>query len=192
MLKRYYLNVNANYIRKKYNVDLPSFQLSIEEKFFDDIITPGHKAPVIIKGSCSIIRWGLVFPFSNSLLHSAKIESISKKPAFKNSFLKRRCLIPASSLFLSINKKMECKISFKNSFSLAGIYDICSNKNEPHFAIVTKDQNIPVLTNNSNISTPLILDKEKEKLWLNPNSKISQLKNIAQEEIEDTNIEILN
>jgi len=71
-------------------------------------VAPTQKIPVIVQeGGKNILykyHWGLV-PFwakdtniGNKMIN-ARVETIDKKPAFRNAFKKRKCLIPANGFY---------------------------------------------------------------------------------------------
>lgn len=72
-------------------------------------IRPGDKAPILItkngKMDCSYQKWGfpVIFKQENGekkqLLFNARCESVLEKPAFKDSVLKRRAVIPATRFY---------------------------------------------------------------------------------------------
>jgi putative SOS response-associated peptidase YedK len=79
------------------------------------------------------LRWGLIPEWAKDekmayqMLH-ARAETLTEKPAFKASFQRKRCLIPADSFYewKRVGKaKQPMRILFKNRelFSLAGLYD---------------------------------------------------------------------
>jgi putative SOS response-associated peptidase YedK len=50
--------------------------------------------------------WSLLPPWAERLDYAnqistfnAKVETLSEKPAFRNAFLKRRCIVPAESFY---------------------------------------------------------------------------------------------
>jgi putative SOS response-associated peptidase YedK len=53
---------------------------------------------------CASLRWGLVPPWAKSLaavpmLNNARAESIATKPAFRDAYTRRRCIVPADGYF---------------------------------------------------------------------------------------------
>jgi putative SOS response-associated peptidase YedK len=71
-------------------------------------IAPGQNAPVIRmnhgKRELVALRWGLVPPWSRGpdsrlSMINARADSVAKKPAYREAFRRRRCLIPASGFY---------------------------------------------------------------------------------------------
>jgi putative SOS response-associated peptidase YedK len=62
---------------------------------------PGHPGPV---RELRVVRWGLVPSWAKeasigSRLINARSETVTEKPAFRNAFAKRRCLLPADGYY---------------------------------------------------------------------------------------------
>jgi len=67
-------------------------------------IAPAAQVLVIREGGAAFVRWGLVprwakDPSMGAKLNNARAESVAEKPAFRQAFRKRRCLIPASGYY---------------------------------------------------------------------------------------------
>jgi len=72
-------------------------------------IAPTQDAPAILQDDegerrLGLLRWGLVpgwadDPSLGSRLINARSETVSSKPAFRNAFRRRRCLIPADGFY---------------------------------------------------------------------------------------------
>lgn len=66
-------------------------------------VSPGEGIPVItdpVNRELQITRWGLVPSWAKDPLIgyktiNARAETVAEKPSFRNSFARRRCLIPA-------------------------------------------------------------------------------------------------
>ena len=127
-------------------------------------------------------RWGLI-PFwakdikiGNKLINT-KAETIDQKPSFKNSFKRKRCLIPADG-FYEWNKakeKIPYRIILKNNelFSMAGIWDKWKDQDGEEinsFSIITTSPN--ELVNKIHNRMPVILHQEDEKTWLENNDPL--------------------
>jgi putative SOS response-associated peptidase YedK len=71
-------------------------------------IAPTQTMPVVIKtagkNQLQLMQWGLVpfwakDPATNTPLINARIETVSEKPAFKSSLIRRRCIVPADGYY---------------------------------------------------------------------------------------------
>jgi len=147
-------------------------------------VAPTHDVSVVLfdhhKGlhKLGLMRWGLI-PFwaddksiGNKMIN-ARSETIAEKRSFKRSFKKKRCLIVATG-FYEWQKKGDKKIPVfvylkdRKLFGFAGIYDTWkSPKGESVHSctILTTDSSEKI--KNIHGRMPVILDKNKEQLWLN-------------------------
>lgn len=126
----------------------------------------------------SFYRWGLI-PFwakdikiGNRLIN-AKSETISEKPAFRNSFWRKRCLVLSDSFFewkkINAKEKIPYRIFLKDEplFALAGIWDTwkdAEGKAINSFSILTTSPND--LMKNIHHRMPVIIGRDNEKEWL--------------------------
>jgi putative SOS response-associated peptidase YedK len=66
-------------------------------------IAPTQLAPVVLvengKLASRNMQWGFKPAWSKSPVTNAQIETLDKKPTFKDAFAKRRCLVPASGFY---------------------------------------------------------------------------------------------
>ncbi len=99
-------------------------------------IFPGTGIPVVINGetrNIEIFYWGLIPSWAKDIsigqkLINAKAETLLEKVSFKNSFRRRRCLIPATSFYEwnnSEGKKIPYAFSLKDqkAFMFAGLWE---------------------------------------------------------------------
>jgi putative SOS response-associated peptidase YedK len=135
-------------------------------------------------------KWGLVAfkPRSDEKSTLAPInarsETIDEKPMFKSSFLKRRCVVPVSGFYewkkTGTDKQPYAIHGTKEPIlSFAGIY----NEIELEGGEILDTFTILTTTPNSDVEAihdrmPVILSREDEEIWLNSNSKISDLKRL--------------
>ena len=81
-------------------------------------IPPREIAPVVVeargKRRLSAGLWSLLGPWAESLEHAnqastfnAKAETLNERPAFRNAFLKRRCVVPAEAFYEWVGPKKE-------------------------------------------------------------------------------------
>jgi putative SOS response-associated peptidase YedK len=158
------------------------------------------KMPVI---SCdtpkeiSLFRWGLI-PFwvkntdqANSIRQrtlNARSETIFEKPAYRQVIRSKRCLVIVDGFYEWRHverKKYPYYITLKSRtiFTLAGIWDTWSNPDSNEkldtFSVVTTEANeLMAKVHNSRKRMPLILPKEKEKTWLDPEQNETQIKSM--------------
>jgi len=159
---RFDVKVDSNY-KPRYN-SAPSQNLAVITNLHPDRI--------------SFFKWGLV-PFwakdpkiGNKMINS-KSETISEKPAFKNAFKRKRCLVPADSFYewkkISSSDKIPYRILMKDQtlFAMAGIWETWKNLegDDLHsFSILTTSAN--KLMENIHHRMPVILHREDEKKWI--------------------------
>jgi len=108
-------------------------------------VAPNQKVSVIIYREESNIlnkmHWGLV-PFwakdtkIGSKMINARLETVATKPAFRDAFKKRRCLIPADGFYEWYGAKGQKQPVFitlpdKKPFVFAGLWEAWQDKAEP-------------------------------------------------------------
>ena len=101
-------------------------------------IAPSQSIPVIFNDSndkrvISLMRWGLIPRWAKEQsigykLINARSETIEQKPFFRDSFLQRRCLIPADGFYewkKQNGKKQPMRIILHNKgiFAFSGVWD---------------------------------------------------------------------
>lgn len=103
MCSRYFLDADGNIIAYTFQVPVHD---RIRKRFN---IAPTQEAPVIRASAdgareVALLRWGLV-PFwakdlaIGSRMINARSETAAEKPAFRQAFRSRRCVVPASGFF---------------------------------------------------------------------------------------------
>jgi putative SOS response-associated peptidase YedK len=137
---------------------------------------PGQKCACVIAEENKMLlhnfQWGFQprWPTQKAakLLINARAETLSEKPTFKESFRRRRCIIPADGFYeWSKDKKQFCfYLRNRRAFGLAGIYEennLPAGK-ENSFVIITTAPNklIEPLHNRM----PVIIPPDKQSLWL--------------------------
>ncbi len=179
MCGRFQLSVKGKHISERFNVEV-----------FDEMYNPRYNCapsqnlPVITNaepGKLSFFKWGLV-PFRakdpkiSFKLINARAESISEKPAFKNAFKKRRCLIPANGFYewRKDENKTPFRVFLKNEelFAMAGIWETWKDsggRSVHSFSIITTQAN-PLVEKIHN-RMPVILHPEDEEAWLKENDE---------------------
>ncbi|GKU78518.1 SOS response-associated peptidase [Paenibacillus sp. L3-i20] len=131
------------------------------------------------------LKWGLVPAWADDpkvgfSMINARAETAATKPAFKEPFLRKRCLLPADSFYewkVTSQGKQPMRIVKKDRsvFSMAGLYEIWispSGEKLSSCTILTTRPNEVVAPIHDRM--PVILQPEQESLWLD-----RQLQNVA-------------
>jgi len=151
--------------------------------------------PLIKQDGIFLSKWGLIPSWARDLNQALSIkaqtlnavsETIFEKPSYKMSIYKKRCLLGVNSFFDSRDfekKKYPYLIKVKDEavFSLGCIYsewkDKITNEVMNTFSIVTTEAN-PLMAKIHNLKKrmPLIIPREFEKEWINPELNKEQIK----------------
>jgi putative SOS response-associated peptidase YedK len=181
--------VNVNIVREeleeRYGADLID-----HDKYRPSYYYHAHSLPmmpVVCSGdpaSVHLFRWGLIPSWAadeteaNEIMmktFNARSETIDTKPAFRESFTSRRCLVPVRGFFEWQHiggRKIPWYISLRDEdiFSLAGIWDSWKMKGGVSlntFSVVTTRANeLLSEIHNTRKRMPVILPAAVEKLWL--------------------------
>lgn len=149
-------------------------------------IRPTNVVPVIASNRNGMIsvfpmKWGFQIP-GRSLLVNARVETAAEKPTFKDSWEKRRCIIPASwyyeweHLIGNAGQKRtgdKYMIQPKGSSMtwLAGLYRI--EDGLPVFTILTREPTHDLRRIHNRM--PLIFSAEQIDEWIKPDSTPSEM-----------------
>jgi len=160
-------------------------------------IAPTQEAPIVRPAAdgtggdgardLALARWGLLPRFAKSPADGAKMinarsETVAEKPAFRDAFRKRRCLVPADG-FYEWQKlaegpkapKQPWRIGLKGGgpFAFAGLYETWQPPSETEgggsdpilsFTILTTDANPAIAKIHARM--PVILAPSDHGLWL--------------------------
>jgi|YelNatPaOPRAMG01_1025707.scaffolds.fasta_scaffold08951_3 putative SOS response-associated peptidase YedK len=159
-----------------------------------DFIVPSQDAAIVYtlengQRVLDVSKFGLVTQWMQSKpgfkpLINARAETIDTRPAFRDSFINKRCLIPATGFFewKEVNKaKLPYYFTVKGTdlFSFAGIWEASDSSNRSGFstfAIITVPAN--ELVSQVHPRMPVILTPETENLWLGNDAKVTELKGL--------------
>jgi len=184
MCSRYELNSTSREIAQRFQLDqLPAMANMAE-------VRPTDQALVIEAGGESrMLAWGLTVSWDKKPLINARAETLAEKKTFQ-ALLGNRCLVPASAYF---EWRRDGKARLKNRiapdgaapFAFAGLVD------DDRFTIVTCAP-APEIANIHN-RMPVILSRQGEAGWLNPDSPFADAakhlvsyEETALEALEDT------
>jgi len=162
------------------------YQLKLDYEMSPEYnVPPSAIMPVIIESDgikkAVGMKWGLVPRWSktptvkfNTI--NARAETLATSSVYKMPFQRQRCLIPADGFYewkKEADEKHKTPYFFhlKNDeiFSFAGLYDIWKDvegKAFPTYTIITTTPN--TLMEDVHNRMPVILEKESEEDWLNP------------------------
>jgi len=147
-------------------------------------IAPSQTIPIIKQDKhgfyrAALVRWGLI-PFwakdekIGYKMINARAETLAEKPAFREAYKKRRCLIPADGFFewqRTDGSKQPYYIRLKNRglFTFAGLWEEWKNPD----GVVVESTTIITTTSNGIIAKlhdrmPLIVPPSRRGTWLNP------------------------
>lgn len=126
-----------------------------------------------------MMKWGLIPYWAKdskfgARMINARAETVDLKPAYREAFRSRRCLILADGFFewARVNgRKSPYFIQLKSgmSFAFAGLWDTWLSRDSEQIntcTIVTCEPN--ELMSSIHSRMPVILNEEAETLWLNP------------------------
>lgn len=142
-------------------------------------VAPGQLMPVILDDPTrhvEVMKWGLVPYWARDekigyKMINARAETVMERPAFREPFRNKRCLVPVSGFFewQGEGKKKQpyyIHLAKEPIFALAGLYDEWHGKEEPlrTYTIITVDANESLKSIHNRM--PAILEREQEKQWL--------------------------
>jgi putative SOS response-associated peptidase YedK len=179
-------------LRKAFPIDRVGKDVDVSPNYN---VAPTQTIPAIVRPEnqnvLRTLRWGLVpfwakDPSIGSRLINARSETVDAKPAFRNAFKKRRCLIPADGFYEWQGPKgnkqpMFCTLSDGKSFGFAGLWEFWDNKGKEEEPLYT----CTILTTAASPSIrevhdrmPVILKREAYRDWMDGGTPEGLLKEI--------------
>lgn len=175
MCGRYALEADIDILIERYKAIIMDSNFNPKTEIF-----PTNTVPIVRQAEQLQIvdmKWGFMPSYAKSPLINARSETVDIKPTFKDSFINRRCIIPATSFFeweKVEDKKIKRKINIieENIFSMAGLYNYFFDKDGNKYEAFT------ILTTAANNSMkhihdrmPVIIPRDHEYIWLNHENK---------------------
>lgn len=177
--------VAARYGRKSDIVEI--YQDILNEQYHVNAFNFPRYPIVTASDEMQVYQWGLI-PFwvksekdadkIRRMTLNARADTLFQKSSFRESVMKKRCLVPSTGYFEwrhEKNKKIPYYIYVKDEpiFSMAGLYDTWLDKSTGEllttFSIITTDTNpLTDYIHNTKHRMPAILSKEDEEKWLDP------------------------
>jgi putative SOS response-associated peptidase YedK len=145
-------------------------------------IAPSQPVPVVRQNPAggremALLRWGLIpswskGPDSRFSMINARVETVAQKPAYRNPFRYKRCLIPADGFYewrVAGNNKQPYVLRPKNgrTLALAGLWEHWQDANGNEMescTILVREANEQVKTVHERM--PVIIAPQSFDLWL--------------------------
>lgn len=138
--------------------------------------------PEVGEREFALLRWGLIpswakDPSIGARMINARAETAPGKPAFRNAFRRRRCLVPASG-FYEWRKQVRAKqpyyisLNEKRTMALAGLWERWEGTEGAPIescTLLTTEANELIAPLHDRM--PVILPPESYDLWLNPSEQ---------------------
>lgn len=185
MCSQYSLNARAEQL-EKFGINVGHIKGQISQRYL-----PYTKVPVIVPTPQGLkltpMNFSLVPAWSKEpkvkfATHNARLETVSEKPAWRDPFLTKHCLIPMTNFFESVYEGPHAGhiISFGGETGAekqdpnpllfaAGLFDVWVNPNtkESLFSctILTTEPS-PFILENGHDRTPVFLNFEDGRVWL--------------------------
>lgn len=185
MCGRFTLAAGPEYIAEYFQIDgpIPEFQSCWN-------ITPGGDIPVICQApddgrTCSLMHWGLIPHWAKTRnakykMINAKAETLSTRPAYRDAYKHRRCLIPASGFYewhIETNGKQPYYVHRKDDglLAFAGLWEYWEGEHIINSCtIITTEANSLIQSIHDRM--PVIIEQNNYDKWLNPhNTDMNQL-----------------
>lgn len=181
MCGRYSLYTDLTVLIERFEIDEVKF--SEEEYSANYNIAPSHQVAAVVndgtKNRLGMLRWGLIPPWAKDekigyKMINARAETASEKPSFRQAFKKKRCLVIADSFYewqKSTERKIPMRIRLKSEepFAFAALWESWKSPDGRQVntcSILTTKPNKLMATIHDRM--PVILSKEDEKVWLDP------------------------
>ena len=186
MCGRFINLIKTNLIKKKFNINS-----SIHEDFVSYNISPSNNSCIIFKNKeirLDVAKWGYSFTDKKTNqeknIINSRLETINSKIIFKESYYKRKCIIPLSgySEWSIINNE---KIPFfihippAEPMYVAGIWKYINFKKDEQkvFTIITKNANDHI--NKIHHRMPILLSIEEAEEYLNDDESLFLHRNFS-------------
>ena len=138
--------------------------------------------------SATFMQWGLIPRFSRSFdlpaFINARSETVDRKNSFRDSFLRRRCLIPSDGFYewrreRGFKQPFHFCLKNRELFAFAGLWDCWENeqgKGIETCTILTTPPNHLVADIHDRM--PAILNRSLLDLWLDPEADSARLRDV--------------
>ena len=202
MCGRFALYADYQVILERFDIEQESFGEESYEPNYN--VAPSQQVAAVVsdgqKNRLGKLQWGLIPPWAKEAkigykMINARAETAAEKPSFRNAFKKKRCLIVADSFYewrKEENGKTPMLIRMKSGepFAFAGLWESWTSpegKTINSCSILTTKPNKLMASIHDRM--PVILSKEAEKTWLDPNVQDIELLESLLEPFDDEELE---
>lgn len=179
MCGRYYLSHDETALRAQFDLDAFGFEWQPRYN-----IAPQQPVPIIIEHrghrAIGLVRWGLVPAWApddrpDMKTINARAETIATKPAYRDAFRLRRCIVPASGFYEWRKESGGSRTPYavrppgQEALAFAGLWEKWrgpDGRTVTTCTIVTTDA-APAIRHIHD-RMPVILDRTGQRLWLDP------------------------
>lgn len=179
MCGRYTITVSLEELMLLYSADAPAADFYLPRYN----VAPTQLVPAVVndgrRNRLGLLRWGLIPPWAEdekvgAKMINARAETLKERPAYREAYRRRRCLVPADGFYewkkLPEGGKLPYRIVLRSGepFSMAAIYETWQapdGRKISSCAIVTTEPN--ELMAGIHDRMPVILKRKDEALWLN-------------------------
>ena len=172
-------------------------EFDIPERFN---VAPGQEHPVILEENEKIalknLNWGILpnwakDPKKQTRPINSRVETIEEKPTFRESFQRRRCLVPADGYFewlVDGRRKIPYFLHLQDdaAFAFAGIWDHWEGLEGDvldSYCIITTAADVRIEFIHHRM--PIILPRQHWLSWLDPQTPPKALREILKQPISD-------
>lgn len=196
MCGRYSITTSPEAMRRMFNFDdRPNLQPRYN-------LAPTQMAPVVRERDgrrrLDMLRWGLLPKWSKDASGAAKMinarsETIAEKPAYREAFRTRRCLVPADGFFewqIRGKTKQPYRVCLADGggFAFAGLWEAWSDPNDG--GAIVETYTVATIVAAASIAhihhrMPVILEPGDHQAWLggDPEEALGLLKPLADEKL---------
>lgn len=182
MCGRFALYADYKVILERFDIEQASFEKEEYEQSYN--IAPSQQVAAVIsdgnKNRLGKLQWGLIPPWAKEAkigykMINARSETAAEKPSYRNAFKKKRCLVVADSFYEWRKEEkgktpMLIKMKSDEPFAFAGLWESWKSpegETVHSCSILTTEPNKVMESIHDRM--PVILTKEAEKIWLDPN-----------------------
>ncbi|MGV3487342.1 MAG: SOS response-associated peptidase [Tuberibacillus sp.] len=191
MCGRFALTADLDYLVERFQIAYP-VEFDYEPRYN---IAPSQNVTVVVKGQkgnkMGQLKWGLVPSWAKDpgigyKMINARSETAHEKASFKHALKSKRCLVIADSFYewkreKSAKQPHRIYLKSEEPFAFAGLWSTWENDG-------LKLSTCTVLTTSANAMMcelhdrmPVILPKDHEETWLNPETDFETVKSLLQQ-----------